>query len=144
MKLFLQIFLVFILIGCQSNENKNFESKISGKWIFAEEYFITRYDDGGFEEPPRPPIKNLGFNFYSKDSCEANQMFVDLKSFHVNYYQTEFGRKTAYKINKDSLKIFNRSLNKWESAYIMRLDSNNLIISYDNVIIKKFARVLKK
>ena len=144
MKVFIQIFLVFLLIGCQSKENKNYESKILGKWIFADEYFITRYDDEGFAEPPPPPRERLGYNFFSKDSCEANENYVDLKSFDVDYYYKKFGRKTVYKIENDSLKIFNRSLNRWESFYIMNLDSNNMVLNNENLIIQKFARVIKK
>jgi hypothetical protein len=143
MKLFLQIFLFFILVSCQSNENKNLESKISGKWIFVEEYFITRYNDEGFEEPPPPPIENLGFYFFSKDSCEANQMFVDLKTKDVDYWK-KLGRKTIYKVDKDSLKVFNRTLNVWQSASIMKLDHNNLVLNYGNLVIKKFVRVIKE
>lgn len=144
MKGLIQIVLVFLLIGCQSKENKNYETKISGKWIFADEYFITRYDDEGFAEPPPPPREHLGFDFFSKDSCEANENYVDLKSFDVDYYYTKFGRKTAYKIENDSLKIFNRSFNRWESFYIMNLDSNNIVLNNQNTIIQKFARVIKK
>lgn len=142
MKVFIQIFLVVLLIGCQSKDSKNYQSKISGKWLFVEEYFITRYDNDGYEEPPPPPRENLGFNFYSKDSCEANYIFVEIKSFDVDYYKP-IGRKTVYKIDNDSLKVFDRSINKWKSVYIMRLDSNNLTLNYNNAIIKKFVRVLK-
>lgn len=144
MKFFLQIFLVFLLIGCQSKENKNYESKILGKWIFADEYFITRYNDEGFEEPPPPPREHLGYNFFSKDSCEANVNYVDINSFDVDSYHTKFGRKTVYKIENDCLKIFNRSFNRWESFYIMNLDSNNMVLNNQNTIIQKFVRVIKK
>lgn len=141
MKFFLQIFLIFLLIGCQSKENKDLV-KISGKWLFAGEYNITTFTNDGYEIPPSPPIENLGFNFYSKDSCEANQIFVDLKTFDVDWAK-RIGRNTIYKLNEDSLRVFNRTLNKWESAYIMKLDNNNLVLNYHNVIIRKFARVIK-
>lgn len=150
MKIFLQIFLFFLLIGCQSKENKNYESKISGKWLFAEEYFITRYDDEGFEEPPPPPRERLGYNFFSKDSCETNFSFFKINDttkldFRGKYSDVEnIGRKTIYKIEDDSLKIFNRSFNRWESFYIMRLDTNNLVLNNQNAVIQKFARVIKK
>ena len=142
MKIFQQMFFVFILIGCQSNENKSLDSKILGKWVFASEYFITRYDNEGFEEPPPPPREHFGYNFFTKDSCEANQMFVDLTTFDVDYYQP-IGRKTIYKIEDDSLKIFNKTLDKWESFYMMRLDNNNLVLNHKNTVIQKFVRVLK-
>jgi len=144
MKLLVPIFLVVFLTGCQSKEGKNYESKILGKWIFSDEYFITRYDNEGYEEPPPPPREHYGYNFFSKDSCEANENYVNLKSLDVDYYQTKFGRKTVYKIENDSLKIFNRSFNKWDSFYIMNLDSNNMVLNNQNTIIQKFVRAIKK
>ncbi|WP_262150972.1 lipocalin family protein [Chryseobacterium foetidum] len=150
MKILIQIFLVLLFIGCQSKEVKNYESKILGKWIFAEEYFITRYNDEGFEEPPPPPRERLGYNFFSKDSCETNFSFFKINdttkiNFRGHYSDiANLGRKTAYKIENDSLKIFNRSFNRWESFYIMNLDSNNMVLNNHNTIIQKFARVIKK
>jgi hypothetical protein len=152
MKLLVQIFLVVLLIGCQSKESKNYKSKISGKWIFAEEYFITRYDDEGFEEPPPPPREHLGYNFFSKDSCETNFSFfkiIDSTKKVGNFIVTHdnvnnLGRKTIFKIEDDSLKIFNKTFDRWESFYIMRLDTNNLVLNNQNAIIQKFVRVLKK
>ncbi|WP_312075357.1 hypothetical protein [Chryseobacterium sp.] len=152
MKGLIQIVLVFLLIGCQSKENKNYESKILGKWIFADEYFITRYNDEGFEEPPPPPREHLGFDFFSKDSCEANENYylIDFqgKSDGNNIFERDvlkkLGKKTIYKIENDSLKIFNRSFNRWESFYIMNLDSNNMVLNNQNTIIQKFVRVIKK
>lgn len=151
MKLFFQIFLIFLLIGCQSKESKNYESKISGRWFFAEEYFITRYDDQGFEEPPPPPRERLGYNFFSKDSCESNLQYrlVDFEGkSNQNFIferdvKKDLGRKTIYKIENDSLKIFDRTFNRWESFYIMSLDKNNLVLNNHNLVIQKFARVLK-
>lgn len=93
MKLFSVYFILFITLCSCNSENKkndtkskNLESKILGKWIFAREHLITTYDNDGFEVPPPPHIEKLGYNFFSKDSCEENQMFADLKTFDVNYY----------------------------------------------------------
>lgn len=152
MKFLLQLFLVFILIHCQSNDKNDFNDKISGKWIFADEYFITTYSTDGTEEPPSPPRENFGFNFFSKDSCESNYQYLKIIDStklkdrvgisHDNIQNV--GRKTIYRINKDSLKVFDRGLNRWQAFKIMKLDNNNFIINENDVIIKKFVRVLKK
>jgi hypothetical protein len=141
----LQILLVLILTGCQSKENNDYKSKITGKWIFDDKYYISRYDkDGNLLTPPLSLLReNLGFNFLSKDSCEANEDYVDLKSLDVDYYRVKYGRKTIYKIENDSLKVFNRTSNRWKSYYIMILDENNLVLNDHNEIIQKFARVIK-
>lgn len=115
---------------------------ISGKYNFVEEYYIANYDDFGDLIPPNPPYKDLGFNFYSKDSCESNRKYFDAKSFDVDYFKVELGRKTIYKIEKDSLKIFNRTLEKWESYYILHCDKNNLTL-FDGSKVKSYAKKFK-
>lgn len=127
-------------MSCQKNDEKI----IDGKWIFVEEYNIPYYNKDGYEEPPFPQKIDLGFNFYSKDSCEANYTFYDLKTKDVDYYKTTFGRKTKFKIKKDLLKIFDRTLNKWTNYKIMNLDENNLVLNYNDILIKNYVRVLKK
>lgn len=86
--------------------------------------------------------KDLGFNFYSKDSCEANQEFYDPKSFNVDYFGVKLGRKTAFKIMGDSLKIFNKTLGKWEAYKIAYFDENNLTLIRDRWL-KSYAKKVK-
>lgn len=139
MKNYIQILLILILFSCQ----KDNEKIIEGKWIFVSEYNLPYYNKDGYEEPPSPPRKDLGFNFYSKDSCEANYEFYDLATKNVDYYRETFGRKTEFKIDSDSLKIFNRSLNKWTSYKIMNLNENNLTLNNGNRLIKSYVKMLK-
>ena len=156
MKLFSVFIILIITLGSCNSENKkneikskNLDSKILGKWIFADEYFISRYDDEGFEVPPPPPRERLGYNFFTKDSCETNFSFFKINDttkldFRGHYSDRKnLGRKTVYKIENDSLKIFNRTFNRWDSFYIMRLDSNNLVLNNQNSVIQQFARKLK-
>ena len=157
MKLF-SVFIILIISfsSCNSeskkNENKRkiLESKILGKWIFTEEYFISRYDDEGFEVPPPPPRERLGYNFFTKDSCETNFSFFKINDttkldFRGHYSDIKnLGRKTIYKIENDSLKIFNRTFNRWDSYYIMQLDTNNLVLNNQNSIIQQFVHKIKK
>lgn len=146
MKFFQRIFFVFILTNCQSNDNKNIHSEILGKWIFAEEHFISTYDNEGFLVPPPPPRERLGYNFYTNDSCETNFSFFKINDtrqidFRGHYSDIEkLGRKTIYKIENDSLKIFNRTFNRWDSFYIMKLDANNLVLNNQNSVIQQFVR----
>ncbi len=132
--------MLLILFSCQKEDKKTIE----GKWIFVSEYNIPSYSIDGSEEPPLPPRKDLGFDFYSKDSCKANYEFFDLNTLDVNYFQKSFGRKTKFKIDNNSLKIFNRSLNKWTNYKIMRLDENNLVLNYNDIQIKNYVRKLRK
>lgn len=143
MKNFLfQLCVILFLFSCHKKEEKT----ITGKWIFVEQYKIPHFDKDGDEEPSSPIIfvKDLGFNFYSKDSCEANYVFYEPKSFDVDYFNKTLGRKTTFKIEKDSLKIFNRTLEKWESYEIMYFDENNLILNKGNWLIKNYAKKTKK
>ena len=133
-------------------ENKDFETKILGKWIFAEEYFVTRYDNDGFKEPPPPPREHLGYDFFSQDSCESDSPYFlvdsegqsDQNFIFERDVKKDLGRKTIYKINDDSLKIFNKTFNRWDSFYIMRLDDNNLVLNNHNSVIQQFVRKVKK
>lgn len=133
------IILIIILFSCENKE----QSKIKGNWHFVREYNIPYFDKDGYELPPIPPTQNLGFNFYSGDSCEANQSFYDSKSFNVDYYMVELGRKTIYEIKDDSLKVFDRTLEKWQSYHIIYLDDNNLTLNNNNRVIKSFTKKLK-
>ncbi|MCG2792943.1 MAG: hypothetical protein L6262_05280 [Weeksellaceae bacterium] len=139
MKNYIKIILLVFTFSCQKENKKVLE----GKWIFVSNYNIPHYTLDGFEEPPLPPKNDLGFNFFSKDSCEANSIFYNLKSLDVDYYRESFGRKTVFKIDKDSLKIFDRSLNKWTRYKIMRLDENNLVLNYNDIQIKNYVKILK-
>lgn len=127
--------LQIMSLGCSHEK----QLQINGKYDFVSKYNIPIYSKDGDELPPPPPKKNVGFNFYSKDSCESNYKYYDLKSFDVDYYRTEFGRKTRYKIEGDSLKVFNRTMEKWDSYFILHLDENNLTL-FDGAYVDSYAK----
>ncbi len=126
----------FTNIAC--TEEKQF---LSGKWILAEKIDITRYDQDGQALPP--PREDIGFNFYSADSCEANVNFYNPASFDDDYFAESWGRKTVYKLEDDSLKIFDRQMDQWKTYQVMFQDINNLILNDGNMQIKVYVRKLK-
>ena len=138
---YLKFILILILFfSCQKKK----DYKIEGKWIFVTEFNLPNFDKDGNDIPPLPPRENLGFNFYSKDSCEANERFFDLKSFDVDHYKVKLGRKTIFKIKNDTLLIFNRTLEKCDSYKILNIDDNNLTLLCNGRLIKSFAKKVKK
>lgn len=151
MKLFLGILLTLFLLGCKKSTDDNSYSKIAGKWIFVNQTDIISYDKDGYGFPPPPPRENLGLNFYSKDSCESFEIYMEFIDSIKNWKEIrkdnnikKLGRKTIYFVNKDSLKIFDRSFNKWRSYKIMFLNENNLILNYENVLITNYVRKLNR
>lgn len=136
----LLFFITFVfLISC--NEKKNANVLILGDWKYIEEK-TTNSDELSFPFPKGSSEisfqkNNIYINkngFYKFDESERKEGFDKIKN-------TIFlGTTSKYKIEKDSLYIYNLISKKYESSFILKLDEDNLILKSKSGIISKFKK----
>lgn len=139
MKKLLYFLILIFLISCK--ERKNYDFLILGDWQYVEE------KTSNYEEPPSPFPKrlpeisfqknNIYINkdgFYKIDESERKQGFEEIKN-------TLFlGTTSKFKIEKDSLYLYNLISKKYESLHIIKIDKTNLILKSKSGIISKFKK----
>lgn len=115
------------LFSCSKKEH--FEKHIIGEWKFARSIY---------KEEKRPVEKFWmngvsGYVFYNDGHCENKQAYIRRnKDKEMVYY----GNETKYKIENDSLKIYNLSDSIWNSRKIISIEEDTLTLGSEDVIFK--------
>lgn len=103
---FLNTILFFLfLCSCTQNVTEKNKKQILGEWV----------SDSGI----------YGYYFISEDSCEVRPGYIDQ---FITRHQKYYGNKTAYRISKDTLKIFNLKDKSWDMFNISFLSSDTMIL----------------
>lgn len=120
MRNLLHIFLLsFFVLSCKNNPKKNFETLILGDWSMVQSI-------EGSKESIHKPLDNSGYIFYENNICEFKSGYFDYN--RDRNYNIFLGTKTKYKIENDSLKIYDLTHSMWQSWYIIKMDSNFLTL----------------
>jgi len=151
-KLITILLIVFYLISCKTNRDKEFRKSICGEWIFAR---VGCDNDKRNEEKKRgqeqvvlpPPIfensnSRTGYIFYINNSCEDKRGYFKLiKSKSREERETLFlGTDTKYKVENDSLKIFDLADSIWKGIKIRSITSDTLTLEIKDTIFFKYAK----
>ncbi len=127
------LLLLFILISCEKKTINNYEKIIIGEWIFEtespkrENYFYT----------------DFSYSFDKNGTCVSKPGYFDTKEkTETKGRQTIFyGTKTKYKIEDDSLYIYNLITKKWDVSKIVGINSKTLKLNFSKKIILELSKL---
>ncbi|KFC22937.1 hypothetical protein IO90_05100 [Chryseobacterium sp. FH1] len=134
MKTFCQILLlIIILVSCKSEKQKQFEKDIIGEWSFAKYVELEKQENYNqiLEEPPSPFFRNVGgFVFKENGTLMDETGFFDFDEGKSREERRILykGDSTNYKINDDSLKIFNPIEKSWNKYKIISVTNDTLTL----------------
>jgi len=142
------IIILFSLIASCSNKDNELKKQLLGEWKFEETIDLRKKQElnGLTLPPPIPTEYKLGYEFYENDSCDYKGGFFkwhETKDFEERFYEF-IGVKTSYKIEKETLKIYDKNNNKWTNYHISDIKNDTLKVRVDDSTFQLFSKVYKK
>lgn len=144
------LFILLICLSCKFNENNHFNEKIIGNWAYTRiEYSEIDTNKDGNLIPPTPINfyeNDSGYTFSKNNVCENKRGYFkeNTKNELENSASTYLGNTTTYKIEKDSLKIFNISDSSWNSRKIYSITDDTLTFQAEKGILIKYTKIKNK
>ncbi|QHT70068.1 hypothetical protein GXP67_27190 [Rhodocytophaga rosea] len=152
------LFLVFILFSCQEPEPST-NNLLLGDWIrLTEEQLTNKYDtiwlsEDSFEIPippslPPPPQslaslqQPFGFGIYP-DSLDYFKGFVEItpNRSEERYTAKYLGNFTQYTLNYDTLRLFHKVNDTFQTFLIKKLVPDTLVLLYNDSIPLTFRKL---
>lgn len=146
--LVLYIALFFILYSCQTNNDKKLEKDILGEWIYVKTDDQRKPKTQNPNIPPPPPFDapKQGYIFLENNIAEYKSGYFKMtEAKEWDNRKTYFlGTTTKYKIENDSLKIFDLGNKTWENQKIESIIGDTLTTKVEDSIFAKYARTKYK
>jgi hypothetical protein len=145
MKIITTFLLILALVSCKQKSKYDYENKIIGEWKFVRE--IDKPNENG-KIPPPPPFGNreIGYEFYKNGKFEYKLGFYKYMKGDENHQSQNLylGSNSKFKIENDSLKLYDLSEKKWNSFKIIEIESDTLKIINSVGKISKFKKLKYK
>lgn len=151
-RLLIILLTVLFLVSCKTKREEKYKKSICGEWIFVRVGSdndsineLKKKRNNLFEPPPlHSENRNYrkGYIFYSNNSCEDKRgYFKRIKGKSSENGRTLFlGTDTKYKIEDDSLKIFDLADSIWRGIKIRSITSDTLTLEIKDTIFFKYAK----
>jgi len=128
---------VFFLTSCKTDRDEEFRKTICGEWIFVNVGSDNKKindefkpEKRGIDSPLDIPYHNYyrtGYIFYSNNLCEDKRGYTDGK-----VGENLLGIDTKYKVENDSLKIYDLDNNVWKRMKIRDITSDTLTLDVND------------
>lgn len=143
------LLIVLACLSCKFNENNHFNEKIIGNWAYKRIDYSeidAKKDEVFILTPINFYESGNGYTFSKNNVCENKLGYfkVNTKNDLKNSSLTYLGNTTTYKIEKDSLKIFNISDSSWNSRKIHSITEDTLTFQAEKGILIKYVRIKNK
>jgi hypothetical protein len=128
MKIIVLFSVVVLMFSCKREDKVDSNSMIVGDWELTTKDFEPK--DGTRAYP-----LETGYGFYADGIFENKIGFYNWTN-PLKYY----GSFSKYKLENDSLKMYNLYLKKWSSIYILKLTTDSLVLEgeyFNPVYVKK-------
>jgi len=144
----LSVIIFFILYSCQKNNDKKLEKDLVGEWIYIktdDQRKPQTNSNSNIPPPPPPPpfgSPKRGYIFLKNNIAENKSgYFKTINAVERENRKTFFlGTTTKYKIENDSLKIFNLESKTWENQKLSSIIGDTLTTKIGDSIFVKYAR----
>ncbi|MFC4479644.1 DUF6438 domain-containing protein [Flavobacterium chungangensis] len=144
--------LFFILYSCQKNNDKKLEKELLGEWIYIKTDDLRKpqtNNNPNIPPPPPPPpfgSPKRGYIFLENNIAENKSgYFKRIDAVERENRKTFFlGTRTKYKIENDSIKIFNLGSKTWENQKLHSIIGDTLTTEIGDSIFAKYARTQYK
>ncbi|MGE8343747.1 MAG: DUF6438 domain-containing protein [Flavobacterium sp.] len=146
----LYVIIFFILYSCQKNNDKKLEKDLVGEWIYikTDDQRKPQTNSNSNIPPPPPPFGSpkRGYIFLKNNIAENKTgYFKTINAVERENRKTFFlGTTTKYKIENDSLKIFNLESKTWENQKLSSITRDTLTTKIGDSIFVKYARIKYK
>lgn len=144
MKTSLRILLILVLIiSCKSKKQKQFEKEIIGEWNYVEDIKVNHQKNEDNVEAFAEIFKNIGGYIFKKNGTVIDKVGI-FHSENSNSREKKrtiyLGDSTHYKIDNDSLKIFNLENKTWNKFKIISITQDTLTIQKNNEFYIKYSK----
>lgn len=147
-RLALYSILFFILYSCQTNNDEKLKKDIIGEWMYIKTNDQRKPKTKNPNIPPPPPFDSpkQGYVFLENNIAEYKSGYFKLTGAKEwDDRKTYFlGTNTKYKIENDSLKIFDLVSKTWENQKIESIIGDTLTTKVADSIFAKYARTKYK
>lgn len=143
MKLFRYITISLLLIFTSCKEKNKYENLILGEWIYTKEYskFGTKNEKMPILISPFDKDVTKGYEFLPNGICEDKLGYFKYLLNENDEKRTLFlGTRTKFKIEDDSLKIFNLYKETWKASKIHSITKNRLTFEYSDGVLVEYAK----
>ena len=129
---------VFFLASCKTEREEKFKNLVYGEWNFVriEKRNGIIEAEQNFRRLKSPWNKMNGYTFFSNNLCENKSGYFNRIKGRIIFY----GTQTKYKIENDSLKIWNLTDSTWDSKKIHEISSDTLTLIYKDSFLVKYAK----
>jgi len=129
---------VFFLASCKTEREEKFKKLVYGEWNFAriEKRNETIDPEKVFRLLKSPWNKMNGYTFSPNNLCENKLGYYNRIKGRIIL----FGTQTKYKIEDDSLRIWNLTDSTWDSKKIHEISSDTLTLIYKDSFLIKYAK----
>lgn len=142
MKFITTLILIFTLVSCKQKSKNDYENKIIGEWKYVME--LEKPNKNG-NIPPPPPFgsQEVGYEFNINGNFDYKLGFFKYVKSDENHQSKNIylGNTSNYKIENDSLKLFDLSSEKWDSYKIVSIKFDTLKIINSEGKIDKFHKL---
>ncbi|WP_394346639.1 DUF6438 domain-containing protein [Flavobacterium zhairuonense] len=143
--------MLFIISSCEKNNDLKLTKDLLGEWIYIktqDQRKSKKNNDSKIPTPPPSPFGNHvpGYIFSENNLCENKSGYFKTNDAREREDRKIYflGTKTKYKIESDSLKIFDLVTKTWENQKIHSIIGDTLTIEESDSIFSKYARTTYK
>lgn len=125
------------------NKDHEYRKLIIGEWKFYKSIDLekekTKTNGIQLADPPDLSEKLEGYSFSENGNCEYKEGYID--RYQYNDKNIYLGRNTQYKIENDSLIIYDLIEKRWKGRKIISLKKDTLLLKKDDSKIEKYLKM---
>jgi len=141
-RLIIILLTALFLVSCKTNNDEKYKKVICGEWTFAKRETTAKSLNFTVSEQHMKPFAKEGYIFYPNNICENKLGYFEFRRGKTKRDNEVlfWGNETKYKIEDDSLKIFDLTDKIWKSKKIFSISPDTLKLQVKDSIYDIYTR----